>query len=107
MNIESLISGLRASDKYIETIFMKGGCYRFHLFLKSLFPDSEAMINVLNDHVITAVNGQYFDITGEVDGKNYRPLSEADKQIVESWSFSRTMAISIGECQHCYEPILV
>lgn len=33
-----LVNSLRETDKYIQSIFMQGGCYQFHLFIKKTIP---------------------------------------------------------------------
>lgn len=47
-----------------------------------------------------------YDITGEVEG-DYRPLNDDDLALVENWTFAGNKLISLGECSHCEEPILV
>ncbi|CAM4434314.1 hypothetical protein SHLI107390_16900 [Shewanella livingstonensis] len=56
MEIEGVISSLRSTDRYVETIFLEGGCYQFHQFLAALFPEAKAVINVGRDHVVTLLN---------------------------------------------------
>ncbi len=107
MGIKELIKNLRETDSYIETIFMQGGCYKFHLFLKSLFPDSMALINKDEDHIITRICGEYYDITGEVSDSGYCLINKRQNNIVEGWTFSGRMFLSIGECKYCEEPVLV
>lgn len=112
MEILTVINSLRESDKYIKTIFLEGGCYQFHLFLKALFPECMAMINVEQDHVITEYNGKYYDIQGELDTidfeeSDFEYIHNDDLGIVEGWSFSGNMILSLGECQYCEEPILI
>ena len=68
MDILLFITILRESDRYIETIYLNGGCYQFHLILKTFFSDCVAYINKDKDHVITLYKGNYYDITGIVDG---------------------------------------
>ena len=111
MEILTVINSLRESDKYIKTIFLEGGCYQFHLFLKALFPECMAMINEERDHVITHYQGKYYDITGEVKnvsvGYDFNYLTLSNISLVESWSFSGNKILSLGECQYCEEPILI
>lgn len=117
MDIEKLITSLRETDEYIKTIFSEGGCYQFHLFLKSICPTARPMLNRTKDHVITELGGVYFDINGgaeatEVYGEvnvgngRYRHLTKEDFELVESWSFSKTRMLSLGECKNCEEPII-
>jgi len=107
MEINGLIDSLRSTDRYIETIFLEGGCYKFYQFLASLFPDAKALINEERDHVVTLLNGSCYDITGKVESAGYREVSVEDLSLVESWSFSRTRLLSMGECPCCEEPLIL
>jgi len=107
MNVEMIISALRNSDRYIESIYSQGGCYQFYKFLKALCPQGVPLINIKKDHIITEIDGYYYDIIGLVDGDGFIPMTFADVEEAKTWSFSRSMAMSIGECQHCEEPILI
>jgi hypothetical protein len=107
MDIEGLIFSLRATDRYVETIFSEGGCYKFHLFLAALFPGAKALINKDRDHVVTLLNDSCYDITGKVERVGYHELSADDLSLVERWSFSRTRLLSLGECPNCEEPLIV
>lgn len=107
MMIEKIIKSLKESDPYIETIFMQGSCYKFHLFLKVLYPECTAFINKDCDHVISELNGRFFDITGKISGAGFRPLTPGALKLVEEWSFSNQRMLSLGECKYCEEPILI
>ena len=112
MEILTVINSLRESDEYIKTIFLEGGCYKFHLFLKALFPECKVMINKEMDHVITEYKGKYYDIQGELDvidfeESDFKYIHNDDLDIVEGWSFSGNKVLSLGECQYCEEPILI
>lgn len=102
-----IINSLRESDKYIEMIYLQGGCYKFHLFLKKLFTEAIPYINTKGDHVITRIGGRFYDITGEVDGYLFCRLSEQELKTCEKWSFSKYKMLQITECPACNEPIIV
>jgi len=106
MDILKIINALRETDRAIEIIYMHGSCYRFHLFLKKLFPQAMPFISNDKDHIITEINGQFFDITGEVKSDGYRPLELDEISMVLNWSFSKSRLLSLGECPSCDEPIL-
>jgi hypothetical protein len=106
MDIEKIIKTLRDGDNYIETIFTQGGCYQFHLFLKSLYPHAKPMLSEDKEHVVSLIHGDYYDITGKVI-EFYDPMSQEQIKEAESWSFSRTQFLSLGECKNCEEPLLV
>lgn len=106
MDILNFINTLRNSDRYIESIYMQGGCYQFHLVLKTIFPKATPYFNKRKNHVVTKINGIYYDIKGIYTGE-VLPIIESDIKEIESWSFSRTMSLSLGECPVCEEPIKI
>lgn len=72
--ILNIISEIRNSHSYMENIFLYGSCMNFYMILKSIFPESRPWYNV--DHVITEIDGTFYDITGVVSGKGFLPFSE-------------------------------
>ena len=107
--LQRIIQSLRDSDMYIEHIFMRGGCYKFHLFLKTIYPNAVPYIHQDKDHVVTRLFGSLFDIKGIIEPKYeclYTPLSDKDIDLVKSWSFSTNQLLRICECPHCEEPIV-
>lgn len=104
-----IIQSIRESDYYIEHIYMRGGCYKFYLILKSIYPDAEPFIHQDKDHIVTKLSGKLFDIRGIIEDKFeclYSPLYEKDVETVKTWSFSRTQALQLRECPNCGEPII-
>lgn len=106
MSPEKFINALNKSDPSFGTVFMYGSCYRFHLLLKALFPSATVLINEKKDHVISEIDGQYYDISGKVEATGFLPLNDSDVELVQSWSFHRHMLMSLGDCPYCDEPIL-
>jgi hypothetical protein len=102
-----IINSLRESDKYIEMIYLQGGCYKFHLFLKKLFTGAIPYTNTKRDHVISRIGGRFYDITGEVDNHSFHICNEQEIKMCEEWSFSKNMALRVNECPACGEPICV
>ena len=107
ISIDSLITSLRESDRYIATIFTEGGCYQFYLFIKSVFPDAIPLINEDKNHIIIQYQNEHYDINGRVDATGYCELNNEDRAMASEWSFSKNAFLSLGECQHCEEPILI
>lgn len=107
MKIEPInfINTLRDSDSYIKTIYLYGGCYQFFKVLKTVFPNAVPYINQEKNHVVTMIDGNYYDITGITNGK-YQPLTKDDISRCEKWSFSRNYWLN-KECPNCDEPIPV
>lgn len=64
--VESFISKVRDSFIGSQQVYTEGSCYHFYLILKEVFPDAEAYYD--EDHVITKIDGKFYDITGEVRG---------------------------------------
>ena len=103
-----LIDSLRNSDLYIKDIFMQGGCYQFHLFLKAIYPEAKPLIHQEKDHVVSLIFGKLFDIRGIIEDKFeclYSPLTEKESIMCQSWSFHKNNLLQICECPNCDEPI--
>jgi len=108
MNIEAVIKSLNDSDRYIETIFTQGSCYKFHLFLKSIYPKAKPYLTEDKEHVVTMIHDDFYDITGNVsDEQCYEPMNDDDINTAKDWSFSRSQMLQLGECVNCEEPILI
>ena len=103
----NIINSLRSSEGYIEAIFLNGGCYNFHLFLKSIYPQAVPMINKEKNHVVSKINNKKYDIGGENNSEDFFDLTLCDLDTVQKWSFSKYSALSLGECKFCEEPILL
>ena len=99
------ITTLRDSDLYIRNIYLSGGCYQFYKVLKTIFHDSMPYINTAKDHIVTKIDGEFYDITGVVQGE-YFPLTKEDVLMCEKWSFSKNYWL-YRECPNCEEPVFV
>jgi len=64
--VESFISTVRDSFVGSQQVYTEGSCYHFYLILKEVFPEAQAYYD--EDHIITKINGKFYDITGEVRG---------------------------------------
>lgn len=69
-----VIRAIRGSIKGAEYIYTNGSCFQFFLILNSIVPEAEAYYN--SDHVITKINGRYYDVTGEVECTNHLSMKE-------------------------------
>lgn len=103
MNPTDVIHAIRTSDAYISYIYLNGGCYQFHLVLKSIFPDATPYINPTKDHIATQIGDALYDITGRVTD-SFAPLTPEDHTLCENWSFSRNYWLN-RDCPHCDEPV--
>lgn len=113
-SIESLISGIAGADEYMKTIFLNGGCWKFHKFLKSIFQSAEPykVATTQNggfDHIITKYDGKFYDITGEVLPSQYYVcvvVEDSDALLFDTWSFGRN-AVLFRRCPYCGEEIMI
>ena len=105
MTIKNFLNLLN-SDKYIETIYLNGNCYKLYLLLNKLFPGSKPYINKEKNHIVTKFKNKFYDITGEVNGE-FHELNKNDLENVIKWSFYKNNCLSIMECPFCEEQILI
>ena len=68
-------------------IFSDGGCYRFYLILRAVYPQATAYWNGKECHVITKIFGEYWDICGRVRDPDARPLSIDDHKTAALFHF--------------------
>jgi len=106
ITIGDFISLLR-TDQYIEAIYLCGGCYKLYKLLVEFYPTARPYISHEEDHVITELEGKYYDITGEVDGADFSAMTEVDRAAAEGWSFGASMVLQVAECPCCGGPIVV
>lgn len=100
------IKAIRSTDFYIEHIFLEGGCFRFYMLLKKLYPDATPWINVNHTHVGTMTKGKLYDIRGRIkDQKYFSPMTRSDIEKAKKWSFHKQNLIKITECPYCEEPL--
>ena len=71
----------------MENIFLYGSCMNFFCILRSICPTAKAYFNI--DHIITKINGRYYDISGCVSGKGYLPFTDYYNKKRTSRSFTR------------------
>lgn len=82
-----IIKPLMESSIMLERIFTRGDCYKFHLFLKAIYPLAVPLLNKRITHVITKIGDTCYDITGETSGIDYLPMSEKEVELANTWGF--------------------
>ncbi len=105
VDVMRIITALRETEPYIETIYTKGGCYRLHLFLKKLYPGAIPVKNSCFDHVGSLIDGKCYDIRGLAEWDWYA-MSAEEVQAADEWCFTDHNFLLIGECPVCEEPLL-
>lgn len=59
-----------------------GGCLKFHKLLKAVFPEANGYYN--SDHVITEIDGDFYDIDGATsDIGGFLPINEYGDEFIE------------------------
>lgn len=68
---------LRGAHPDMIYIYTHGSCYRLHRLLRLVFPGAVPFHSL--DHVVTLIDGRFYDITGEILGARdrYWPMDEA------------------------------
>lgn len=105
-NIEKFIALLHRSSRYIESIFMEGGCYQFSRILINLF-GGKTVMHSSGGHVGTLIDGVVYDITGAVDKNDFKEMTEEDLKRAVGWDFDKNMFLAVKECPHCDEVIIM
>jgi len=102
------IRALWRSDRYIETIYLNGGCYQFYILLKTIYPTAEPYTSFDRNHIATKINNVLYDVTGDVDDSEwFEPLTKEQEEICKKWSFSKNNSLILAECPVCEEPITI
>jgi len=74
MKPEKLIKTIRHSFIGADKVYTNGSCYQFYKILKCAFPQAKAYYD--SNHVITEIDGKFYDITGEVQKNNHLLMDE-------------------------------
>ena len=108
IHLGEFIESLRNTDDYIQHIYTKGGCYKFHLLLKKLYKGCTPYISQRKDHIITLHEGKYYDIYGEVSHvEGFTKLTKEELDLVNQWSFHNHNLLRLTDCPHCEEPLTI
>lgn len=70
---------LREAHADMVHIYTQGSCYRLYLLLRVAFNGCTPYSDI--NHVITKIEGRYYDITGEAQRTDkHRPMSARDRE---------------------------
>jgi len=67
--ILNIIGLIRDSSSQMEQIYLYGSCMNFYCILHAIFPQAKAFYN--QNHVVTEIDGRYYDITGSINRKEF------------------------------------
>ena len=83
MNPEVFTAIIRETTPLYKDVFTSGGCYKFFKILEATYPSAEAYYD--GNHVITKIDGNYYDVTGKVDKGNALRMTQAEQDEAEAW----------------------
>lgn len=70
-----LIQIIRESFPESVEVYTEGSCFQFYRILKEIYPQAEPWYD--SEHVITKIEGRFYDVTGEVEkGSHYLLTTE-------------------------------
>lgn len=84
------IRAVRHSFPDAAIIYTHGGCYGFYQILKAAFPTAKAYMTENVSHIVTKIDGKFYDIYGEYirpDGtapQKVKPLTPKQHDVWES-----------------------
>lgn len=81
--IISIIEAIRNSIEGLDYAYQNGGCYQFHLILKSIFPNAvpwHTGFPEIIEHVLTEIDGRFYDITGHVSVSHIKLFGFTDEK---------------------------
>ncbi|QDT46182.1 hypothetical protein Pan258_01990 [Symmachiella dynata] len=61
----AFIKVVRDSFHDASIVYTFGGCYGFHLILKHVFPSAIPYLTEEKNHIVSRIDGRYYDIYGE------------------------------------------
>jgi hypothetical protein len=67
--ILSIISAIRESWPSMADVSIRDNCMDFYSILKRIFPQARPWYKA--NHIITEIDGKFYDITGEVNNNGY------------------------------------
>ncbi|MBE6147669.1 MAG: hypothetical protein E7168_04985 [Firmicutes bacterium] len=71
---------LEENPQYLDEVFCYGGCYVYAQILETIF-NGQIFINLNQEHCITKIENDYYDITGKVKSiSGFIPMDEKLKR---------------------------
>lgn len=71
-----LITAIRESFIGAEQVYMNGSCVLFFRILKTVYPAALPYWSATHKHMITHLDGKFYDITGEVEHESSYKLDD-------------------------------
>lgn len=100
IKVINLIKEIRNSNPVMLDIFLAGSCCNFYFILKTVFPNAKAYFNI--DHVVTEIEGRFFDITGEVSKEEFKEKGYMSIDSIYADKYKTDESVKAGEM---YDPM--
>ena len=87
-DIVALCTAIRLSFLDAAIVYTHGGCYGFFKIMRTVYPDATAYMTENEEHVLTCLDGRYYDILGEyvnLKGDAPRKLVKLNHKQMEYW----------------------
>ena len=89
--ILSIIKAIRESTLEAAIVYTNGQCYGLYLVLKAIYEEAIPFSVNENTHIVTKINGRFYDIYGEVFRfDDIELLTEKDKLEYEAYRMGKT-----------------
>ena len=101
-----IIELIRESFIGSEEVYTMGSCYQFYKILKELFPEANAYYD--SHHVITEIDGIFYDITGIVQKERHIPIKEhyPNTKVIDC-KYNINGNLAAEKCPYCLETFRV
>jgi hypothetical protein len=81
--INKLLKELRDSADIQFEIFTEGSCFRLYKILKIIFPTTKAYWSDMDNHCVSLIDGEYYDIGGiikksYIETRNYNKIRNSE-----------------------------
>lgn len=63
----TLLTAMRKNIKQADVMFTNGKCFQLYLMLADLYPQAVAWYDAVDGHVMTQIDGKFYDINGEYE----------------------------------------
>ena len=83
-------------------IFSYGSCMNFFCILRSIYPEAKPFYNM--SHVITKIDNNYYDITGQVRKDGHFPFTQIYNKKRTSRSFTQMFNAEFDIIENFYAP---
>jgi len=81
---------LRDSVPNARDLYTQGGCWKLYCLLHAVWPQARAWYDHIEGHVITEIDGIYYDINGRVRNHAATPMAQEPGIVRQAHRWSHT-----------------